>query len=844
MINKLGTCVAAGLADRVLAQLLFPGSIDKAELVHALAEHDSRFRVYNGFIRLSTEGVQFFNRNLRPGPATLPTQENLFTMSRAQLAVAKYIRNLERLTFQAKNCRRIEKVGSNRFLYEMSVSDFADQFHPADETPILYYASNNRNRPHQGLIAGFDEQSERLYVTLDSELDYDEREGRLEVNKQLVWSHLQTTLQQWAELPKNLTGLLPALPLSATASVSDSEPFIAALTSLKHPWQRLIWGPPGSGKTYLLAQYIAHRLVESSGHVRILLLAPSNFAVDALMVELLRIPQLGPLLDSRKILRYGYPKDERILREERLFGSDQLAGLKRGIRELLDRRKAQSKRDPEVKAAFSAELHMLLEQLREELKQNVATSQVVATTITSSLMPNSPIFCPNPWDIAIVDEVSMVSTVTTIPVLQLGTKEVLLCGDPRQLAPVCEFSSNRQDPDISHWIAKNPFDSLGLSLGDGEAKAIREDGRIIKISAQRRCASQIWKLVSSLYPHVEARVDESMFAPIQALAPRSGEAVCFLDTSSGQALPEAEKEKDITELETVANRYDSICVPKGGSWINLSTATLVVEVLKEVFGQEPSTRVGVITPYRAQAKYIRTLVDAEWPENDPNRPTSLLVGTIHAFQGSEADLIVFDICDGPPRNRPGRLLRDDDGFRLFNVAITRAKAKLIIVGHLPWIQEKAVQDPKSFAWNFFFKNNKDVPPICRVVSEDRGHHGPFDFRDPELILSPIHRSLWTELLVHGDASIGFVNEHRIIDHNTKAIVSRADIAHPSEKVAIFCDGAKYHAQADQWRKDMKQRRRLTLLGWRVIEFGGREILQNPSKCVAQILEGLLRSSCK
>jgi superfamily I DNA and/or RNA helicase len=59
-------------------------------------------------------------------------------------------------------------------------------------------------------------------------------------------------------------------------------------------------------------------------------------------------------------------------------------------------------------------------------------------------------------------------------------------------------------------------------------------------------------------------------------------------------------------------------------------------------------------------------------------------GTVHQFQGSEADAVVFDLVDGPGRHKLGLLLRGDTGTRLLNVAISRARAKLVVVADRKW----------------------------------------------------------------------------------------------------------------------------------------------------------------
>jgi very-short-patch-repair endonuclease len=74
------------------------------------------------------------------------------------------------------------------------------------------------------------------------------------------------------------------------------------------------------------------------------------------------------------------------------------------------------------------------------------------------------------------------------------------------------------------------------------------------------------------------------------------------------------------------------------------------------------------------------------------------------------------------------------------------------------------------------------------------------------------------------------------------IVSRADFAFPAEKVAVFCDGARYHLQQDQWQRDLRQRRQLVRLGWRCLAFTGAEILEDAGrKCVQEILVFLGRA---
>jgi len=112
--------------------------------------------------------------------------------------------------------------------------------------------------------------------------------------------------------------------------------------------------------------------------------------------------------------------------------------------------------------------------------------------------------------------------------------------------------------------------------------------------------------------------------------------------------------------------------PPSGSWCNEAEAQHVAQVVQQLLARlPPEATVGVVTPYRAQQELISKLCEA----------TNARVGTVHTFQGGECDAMVLSIVGG--RDMP------DSGLRwlqrqanLWNVAITRARSHLIVVGDL------------------------------------------------------------------------------------------------------------------------------------------------------------------
>ncbi len=86
--------------------------------------------------------------------------------------------------------------------------------------------------------------------------------------------------------------------------------------------------------------------------------------------------------------------------------------------------------------------------------------------------------------------------------------------------------------------------------------------------------------------------------------------------------------------------------------------------------------IGVVTPYRAQSRFLSTCM-REMLQKTKYRHIPVLAATVHKFQGSERDMMIFDTVDSYPQERPGVLFFDHKNHRLVNVAVTRARGKFI-----------------------------------------------------------------------------------------------------------------------------------------------------------------------
>src|SRR5262249_11533582 len=122
--------------------------------------------------------------------------------------------------------------------------------------------------------------------------------------------------------------------------------------------------------------------------------------------------------------------------------------------------------------------------------------------------------------------------------------------------------------------------------------------------------------------------------------------------------------------------------------------------------------VAVITPYRAQVQLLRKWIRAEQHADiTPYSGTAIESGTVHQFQGSDADVVIFDMVDGPGRTRPGKLLCDEAGERLVNVAVTRAKGKLMVVADKSWCERSLDRENHSLLWKLVLDGRTTRMPV-------------------------------------------------------------------------------------------------------------------------------------
>jgi hypothetical protein len=116
---------------------------------------------------------------------------------------------------------------------------------------------------------------------------------------------------------------------------------------------------------------------------------------------------------------------------------------------------------------------------------------------------------------------------------------------------------------------------------------------------------------------------------------------------------------------------------------NLYSAALSAELAKRV-AYAGIKDVGIISPYKLQARLIKKMLD----DSGDDRLHHIKVSNVHRFQGLEQEVIIFDVAEGPPVQPwfANGVELSSDGARLINVSITRPKAQLIIVANVNYLE--------------------------------------------------------------------------------------------------------------------------------------------------------------
>ena len=470
-----------------------------------------------------------------------------------------------------------------------------------------------QNTENLGVQLYFDETSYRtMFHALDDVINA--KKNRLEELRDLFAGQLK---------PQKLTFQAQTFPwLNTTQQQAVNEVLWAKDLAVVH-------GPPGTGKTTTLVEAIYETLRRET---QVLVCAQSNMAVDWISEQLMDhgIPVLrigNPTRVNDKMLSFTYER-----RFENHPDYPELWSLRKAIRDIREQRKK------------GESTHQKIARLREraaEIEMRINASlfdeaRVVSCTLVGSA---NKLLVGHKFSTLFIDEAAQALEPACWIAIRRASR-VIFAGDHQQLPPTIKcYEAQKQG--LGRTLMERIVDNQPICV------------TLLKV--QYRMHEQIMRFSSDEFYHgqmeaaptVRHRSILDYDIPILWIESPSPEA--FVGSNHGRI-----------------NKEEAI--------LTLQTLEAYVEKIGRARYMDERLDVGIITPYRLQAQYLRSLLK----KSETLRPirSTISVNTVDGFQGQERDIILISLVRSNEHGQIGFL----NDLRRMNVAMTRARMKLIIIG--------------------------------------------------------------------------------------------------------------------------------------------------------------------
>jgi len=504
--------------------------------------------------------------------------------------------------------------------------------------PAVLFSNHDPSYRVEGIIAYLG--GDRLKITLfTEELPDWTRDGKLGIELLFdnnSYDEMQLAIKQAAALKDNpliavLTGnKAPAFnTLSHIACEGLNTMQQAAVNKIINAQElAIVHGPPGTGKTTTLVQAI--KLIAANEQV--LVVAPSNTAVDLLSEKLanegLNVLRIGnPARVSDRLLSltldsqmtaHSYMKESKKLKKQAAEYKNMAHKYKRSF----------GRAEREQRKALFDEAHKIMREVAKTeefiIDDLVSKAQVITATLVGA----------NHWTVkklkvgtVVIDEAAQaLEPACWIPILK--AQKVIFAGDHQQLPPTIKSAEAARG-------------GLGLTLME-KCVALHPEA-VVLLEEQYRMNTSIMGFSSQEFYGNALKAHGSV---AKGLLFADDLPFLFIDTAGCG----------------FAEQLD------GTSSVNPEEALFTYKFCKQFIGDLESISVAIISPYSGQVKLLK--------EHFGNNNPQLSVNTIDSFQGQERDMVVISMVRSNNNGEIGFL----SDIRRMNVAMTRAKKKLVIIG--------------------------------------------------------------------------------------------------------------------------------------------------------------------
>lgn len=409
----------------------------------------------------------------------------------------------------------------------------------------------------------------------------------------------------------------------------------------------IIHGPPGTGKTTTLVQAIRQTLFTEK---QVLVCSPSNTAVDLLTEKLHR--------EGITVLRLGNPA--RISEEVLMNTLDAKVAAHESYKDLKNYRKTAEeyfrmagkykrtfgKEEREQRQLFYQEARKILHDARQLedyiISEQFDKAQVIACTpvVSSGRMMRDKQFTT-----VFIDEAAQaLEPMCWIPISR--SNRVVFAGDHFQLPPT---------------VKSKKAEELGLKETLFE-RSVKIEGLSVMLNTQYRMHEHIMNFSNKKFYEGNLKADISVKETL-------------LDTQDFLL------NTALDFIDTAGCGYNEIINPESLSIANPEEAQLLLKHIKMVLAQYAQSKdsgkrisIGIISPYKEQVQYLTAQIAGD--EELEKFKSQIAVKTVDGFQGQERDIIYISMVRSNDQREIGFL----SDTRRMNVALTRAKKKLVVIG--------------------------------------------------------------------------------------------------------------------------------------------------------------------
>lgn len=344
--------------------------------------------------------------------------------------------------------------------------------------------------------------------------------------------------------------------------------------------------------------------------------------------------------------------------------------------------------------------------------QVIKQAKVIGTTLAKSYLSDE--IQNRTFDTIILDEASMAAIPALWCAAQVAEKNIVIVGDFLQLPPIVIAETDM----AKKWLGRDIFKVSGVQ--EVFKSGIIPPPNCVMLNKQFRMKKEIADVVNLYYKEYGGLISNDKN---QAICENEKEFNKWYNYKFEQkAYTSFRREHCIHLLDTKNLNAWVTSVPTGNnksSRLNVFSAVLSVELAFELLQNKINDAIEtknnplilIVAPYKPHIKWIEQLIQDKYRTfGIPSDADLVQAGTIHSFQGKEADVVIFDMVIDEPHYKAGIFMNKDEinneYQKMFNVAVSRAKQKLFFVGDFDYCRSKAKTNALGNLLNYLIIKKK------------------------------------------------------------------------------------------------------------------------------------------